>query len=106
MKTKFWLGAVLVCLVALSASAAEEPVTLVGTIACAKCVLQVDGQTACQNVLVVDEEGKETRYYLEKNESYDKVGEVCKDSFQVKATGTLEEKEGLLWLTATTIQPM
>ena len=60
MKTKIWLGALLLCLATLSAAAGEKPVTLVGTIACAKCVLQVDGQTACQNVLVVEEkEGKD-----------------------------------------------
>ena len=56
-------------------------------VACAKCVLEMEGQSECQNVLIVKEEGEKKMYYLVKNETYDHLGEMCKGSVKVQATG-------------------
>ncbi len=103
-----WSIAALACLALAAAPAAaeEEPVTLVGMIACAKCQLQTEGQTECQNVLMVEDEGEKKMYYLVKNEAYDHIGEVCKETMKVQATGTVKEEDGLLWLVASKIEPM
>ncbi len=103
-----WCIAVLACL-ALAAgpvAAEEEPVTLVGMVACAKCVLAMEGQSECQNVLIVKEEGEKKMYYLTKNETYDHLGEMCQGSVNVQATGFVKEEDGRLWLVASKIEPM
>jgi hypothetical protein len=103
-----WSIAVLACLAlaAAPAVAEEEPVTLVGTVACAKCVLEMEGQSECQNVLIVKEEGEKKMYYLAKNETYDHLGEMCQGSVKVKATGFVKEEDGRLWLDASKIESM
>ncbi len=103
-----WSIAVLACLALAAAPAAaeEEPVTLVGMVACAKCVLEMEGQSECQNVLMVKEEGEKKMYYLVKNETYDHLGETCKGSVNVQATGFVKEEDGRLWLAASKIEPM
>ncbi len=99
---------VLACLAlaAAPATAGDEPVTLVGMVACAKCVLEMEGQSECQNVLIVKEEGEKKMYYLTKNETYDHLGEMCKGSVSVQATGIVKEEDGRLWLAASKIEPM
>ncbi len=100
--------AVLACLATATAPAAmeEDPVTLEGMVACAKCVLEMEGHSECQNVLIVKEEGEKKMYYLTKNETYDHLGEMCQGSVMVQATGLVSEKDGRLWLNASKIEPM
>ncbi len=103
-----WSMAVLACLALAAApvAAEEEPVTLVGMVACAKCVLEMEGQSECQSVLIVKDEGEKKMYYLAKNETYDHLGEMCKGSVKVQATGFVKEEDGRLWLVASKIEPM
>jgi len=77
-----------------------KSVTLSGKIVCAKCSLHKDDAKDCQNVLVAD--GKE--YYLAKNTVTEEFGHVCKAEKQVVATGTIAEKDGHTWITATKIE--
>jgi hypothetical protein len=103
-----WSVAVLACLALAAAPAAaeEKSVTLVGMVACAKCVLEMEGQSECQNVLMVKEEGEKKMYYLAKNEAYDHIGGLCQGSITVQATGFVKEEDGRLWLVASKIEKM
>ena len=85
------------------AVAGEEAktVTVTGKIVCAKCSLQKAGAKECQNVIVADESGKTVEYYLVKNALAEEFGHVCKGEKNVVATGTVSEKDGKTWLTAT-----
>lgn len=100
-KTLFKLGLVAFLAVGLAAAAmADEAKTVSGKVTCGKCALKkADG---CQNVLVSD--GKE--YWLAKSEASDKFGHVCKGEKMAKATGTVAEKDGKTWLTATSIEEL
>src|SRR5262245_56010779 len=84
-----------------AALADDKPVTVSGTIQCAKCALKKEGYTKCQDVLIAD--GKE--YYLVKNEAVEKFGHTCKGEKAAVVTGKVEEKEGKTWLTPTKIEP-
>ncbi|MGA2498122.1 MAG: DUF6370 family protein [Tepidisphaeraceae bacterium] len=78
--------------------------TLKGTLTCAKCGLKET--TECQNVLVVKDGEKTVNYYLTANDvSKGSHGAVChgpKDNITV--TGTVEEKDGKKWITASKIE--
>jgi hypothetical protein len=88
---------------ALSAAAADE-VTLDGTIVCAKCTLKKPDAKECQNVLLVpDKDGQDAEYYLAKSEAGDAVGEICMERKKVTVTGTVAEKEGRKWITASKV---
>ena len=80
--------------------------TLKGTLACAKCSLHEKDTTACQNVLVVKDGDKTTNYYLVENDvSKAAHGKVCHKSVEaVTVTGTVAEKDGKQWITATKIE--
>ena len=88
------------------AFAGEEAktVTVTGKIVCAKCSLQKDDAKACQNVIVADESGKTVEYYLVKNALAEEFGHVCKGEKNVVATGTVGEKDGKTWITATKME--
>lgn len=81
-----------------------KPVTVSGKIICAKCTMHKDDAKECQNVLVVEKEGKTVEYYLAKNAVTEDFGHVCKAEKQVVATGTIAEKDGHTWITATKIE--
>ena len=85
------------------AIAGEEAktVTVTGKIVCAKCSLQKADAKECQNVIVADQDGKSVEYYLVKNALAEEFGHVCKGEKNVVATGTVSEKDGKTWLTAT-----
>lgn len=85
---------------------APEAVTLTGSVACAKCTLHVADAKECQSVLVVDKgEGAEpTYYYLVANQVAKDFGHVCMGKKGAVVTGTVEEKEGKLWLTASKME--
>jgi len=81
-----------------------KPVTVSGKIICAKCTLQKDDATECQNVLVVEKEEKSVEYYLAKSAVTEDFGHVCKAEKQVVATGTIAEKDGHTWLNPTKLE--
>ena len=88
----------------LPAMAGEgEAVTLDGELQCARCTRQEKDLEACQNVLVVKEDGKESLYYLAGNEANHEYGDVCMDSRRVRVTGLVEEKDGRKWIAASEI---
>ena len=92
--------ALLLCL-GFAAAGETETVTLEGQILCAKC--SMGEQAECQNVLVVEAKPEAKHYYMTKNDVYLEMGEVCEDSRVARVTGTVEEKEGKMWLAATEI---
>jgi len=94
------LLSLLVLGLSLAVTAGEE-IKVDGTIACAKCTLQKADAKECQDVLVAAD-GK-AEYYLVKNDVLDKAGHQCKGEKAVQVTGTVTEKDGKKWLTATKI---
>lgn len=96
---------VLVAVVAVAglALAGEEAktVTVTGKMVCAKCTLGKEDAKGCQNVIIAEADGKTTEYYLAKNALAEEFGHVCKAEKNVIATGTVSEKDGHTWLTAT-----
>jgi len=85
------------------AAPAAKEVTLKGTMLCAKCSLHEGDK--CQNVLKVKEGETETLYYLTANDvSTGEHTKVCHGPKEnVTVTGTVEDKDGKKWLTATKI---
>jgi uncharacterized protein YgiB involved in biofilm formation len=81
-----------------------KAVTVTGKIVCAKCTLQKADAKACQDVLVVDENGAKAEYYLVKNEVAEKYGHVCQGEKGAVVTGTVTEKDGKTWLAATKME--
>jgi len=83
---------------------AEDAVTLTGTLECSKC--QLHETAACGNVLAVKDGTTEVKYYLVDNDlSKADHKDVCmspKD--HVTVTGTVADKDGKKWLTATKIE--
>ena len=89
---------------ALAADKAAE-VTLTGEVKCASCILKKADAKGCQDVLVVaDKGGKTTEYYLAKNAVADKFGMTCTTPKKAVATGTVSEKDGKKWLTASKLE--
>lgn len=76
---------------------------LTGTLTCAKC--QLKEAPKCQNALQVKQGDKTTLYYLTDNEVSKKAHHACCKSAKenVSVTGTIEEKDGKQWITATKI---
>jgi hypothetical protein len=105
MRTK-WVGVslVLAVLVVFAAvSMAGEEVTLSGKVTCAKCMLKKAGAKECQDVLVVTGTGA-GEYYVVKNAVFEKFGHVCQGDRGATVTGTVAEKDGQKWITATKIE--
>ena len=91
--------------VALAGDKAES-VTVEGTIVCAKCTLKDAAQKDCQSVLQVKKGEEVVTYYLVKNDVAEKFGHVCQGSKEAKVTGTVAEKDGHMWLTASKMDPV
>jgi len=105
-RTTLALGCLLFLTVAGAvAGDAAETVTLEGKIMCAKCALGTADD--CQNVLVVEAEkdADPVHYYIVENQVIEDFGHPCAGSKGVVATGTVEEREGKMWLTATKMVP-
>ena len=93
------LGAVVI---ALPAFAADE--TLKGEMVCAKCYLKRPDAKECQDVLMVkDASGATAEYYVTKNTVATASGEACMEPVKATITGTIAEKDGRKWITATKI---
>ena len=86
-----------------AAAAKGKPVTLSGTMICAKCSLSESDE--CQNVLKVTKAGKEEKYYLAANDVAEKNHEqVCSGEHKATVKGTVSEEEGKKVLTASSIK--
>jgi hypothetical protein len=86
------------------AKAADET-TVSGSLMCAKCTLKKADATKCQDVLVVkDDKGATTEYYIAKNEAADKAGHQCSKEAKATVTGVVSEKDGKKWITASKIE--
>lgn len=93
----------------LKAADSGEKVTIKGNAMCAKCALKE--QSKCQNVVIETKDGKETKYYLERNDKSNKAHQglgICTaskdDPVKVKVTGTCEKKDDKLVVTVETIE--
>lgn len=106
MKTLTMLGCALALVAGLVASpVADSETTLSGTLACAKCTLKKADAAKCQDVLVVkDASGNATEYYVAKNETAEKAGHQCQKESHATVTGTVSEKDGKKWITASKIE--
>lgn len=112
MRKLFPLFAVTAMVAGLTLIARAEDgkeVTLKGDGVCAKCALKEAPK--CQNVLVVKDGDKETKYYLAKNtvsdEAHQALG-ICTakkaSPAKLKVVGTVKEEDGKQILTATKIE--
>jgi hypothetical protein len=88
---------------AVAGEAKAETVTVEGKVMCAKCVLHDEGREKCQNVLAVEKGEKVLHYYLSGDINAE-FGDVCMATPSVRATGTVTEKDGHMWLAATKIE--
>jgi uncharacterized protein DUF6370 len=96
--------ALMLAFVATTARAADE-VTVNGTIVCAKCKLKKADASKCQDVLVAtDAQGATTEYYIAKNDTSEKAGHACTTETKASVTGTVSEKDGKKWITASKIE--
>lgn len=92
------LGAIAV---AVPAFAADE--TFKGELMCAKCSLKREDAKDCQDVLIVKNGSAQTEYYVTKNNVWEAAGEACTDVVPATVTGTVSEKDGRKWITASKI---
>jgi hypothetical protein len=97
--------AALAALTGLAVAGEEaKAVTVTGKLVCAKCSLKKADAKECQNVIVADENGKSVEYYLAKNAVTEEFGHTCKGEKNVVATGTVAEKDGKTWITASKLE--
>jgi hypothetical protein len=97
------VAAVFLAATAIQALASVDMVTITGQGKCAKCSLKLAKE--CQTVIQADKDGKTVTYYLADNDVARNFHEnVCKQDKTVTATGTVEEKDGKMQLTATKIE--
>lgn len=80
---------------------AGDAITVEGKMVCAKCTLQKADAAECQDVLVVSGKDGDQEYYLVANEVLENFGHVCQGKKPAVVTGTVQEKDGKMWLTAT-----
>ncbi len=81
-----------------------KEITVEGKVLCAKCSLKEEGRDKCQNVIVVESDGKQQYYYMAKNATYEEFGEVCQGSPRVRVTGTVTTRDGKDWLSASKVE--
>jgi uncharacterized protein DUF6370 len=87
---------------AVPAFAADE--TLKGELVCAKCYLNREDAKECQDVLLVKNTAGDTvEYYVTKNQVSQESGEACTDKIPATIIGTVSEKDGRKWVTASKI---
>lgn len=84
------------------AFAAED--TFKGELVCAKCFLNKPDAKECQDVLLVkDAKGATVEYYITKNKVSQESGEACTQKIPAVVVGSVSEKDGRKWLTASKI---
>jgi hypothetical protein len=105
MKTPILLALALVLVVGFTGVAAAADTTLTGSVMCAKCTLKKADAKECQDVLVVkDANGEAKEYYVAKNDVSEKFGHTCRGEKPAVVTGTVAEKDGKTWITATKME--
>jgi hypothetical protein len=78
--------------------------TFKGEMVCAKCYLKRPDAKECQDVLMVkDAKGATSEFYITKNTVATESGEACMEPVAATITGTVSEKDGRKWLTASKI---
>ena len=88
---------------AVPAFAADEK-TLKGELVCAKCYLNKADAKECQDVLLVKNASGETvEFYVTKNQVSQESGEACTEKIPATIVGTVAEKDGRKWVTASKI---
>jgi len=104
MKTMLRIAMATALVLAVVSMARAAETTLSGTMVCAKCTLKKADATKCQDVLVVkDDKGTATEYYIAKNAAADEAGHQCKKEAKATVTGTVSEKDGRMWIEASKI---
>ncbi len=98
------LGLASASLAADNPAAKLAEVTLTGDVQCAMCILKKADAKGCQDVLVVADKAGKTEYYLVKNATSEKFGMSCTAPRKAVATGTVSEKDGKKWLTASKLE--
>jgi hypothetical protein len=106
MKHALLLSLALALAIGLTGVASAADTTLSGSIMCAKCTLKKADAKECQDVLVVkDAKGQVVKeYYITKNDVLTKFGHTCTGEKPANVTGTVAEKDGKTWITATKIE--
>jgi hypothetical protein len=105
MKPRVLLALALALAVGLASVASAAETSLTGSIMCAKCTLKKADAKDCQDVLVVkDAEGQVKEYYITKNDVFTKFGHTCTGEKPANVTGTVTERNGKTWITATKIE--
>jgi len=105
MRSRAAALAAIFAVLCLSVAARADEVTMSGTIVCAKCTLKKGDAKECQNVLLVPgTDGKDVEYYMAKSKAGDAVGEVCTGKKAVTVTGSVSEKDGRKWITASKVE--
>jgi hypothetical protein len=86
---------------ALSVPALAEEIK--GEATCAKCTLKT--ATACQMAITVTKDGKKETYLVDQNDvSKGFHSQICKDTKQIVADGTITEKDGKKTIALTKIE--
>ncbi len=98
------LAAIVLLALATPAFAEKKEETITGKGLCAKCMLHETDK--CQNAIQVEKNGKTTTYYLVDNDVSKSFHHenLCKESKQVTATGTVKKVHDKLELTASKIE--
>jgi hypothetical protein len=105
MRRSTWLALAVALVVGLAGVVSAKDTTLTGSIMCAKCTLKKADAKECQDVLVVkDAKGQAKEYYIAKNDVLEKFGHVCTGEKPATVTGSVAEKAGKTWITATKIE--
>lgn len=82
--------------------AADE--TLTGELVCAKCYLNKEDAKECQDILLVkNAQGGTLEYYVTHNKVSQESGEACTERIPATIIGTVSEKDGRKWVTASKI---
>jgi len=105
MKPSLLLVLALAVVVGVAGMAAAAETTLTGSVMCAKCTLKKADAKDCQDVLVVkDANGQAKEYYVAKNDVSEKFGHTCTGEKPATVTGTVAEKDGKTWVTASKME--
>lgn len=105
MKMLTLIGLALALVVGFVATVpAADETTLTGTVVCAKCTLKKADAKECQDVLVVKDGDQAGEYYIAKNEVSKKFGHTCSGEKPATVTGSVAEKDGKKWITATKME--
>jgi hypothetical protein len=94
-----------VCATFTVVAADDKEKTITGGATCAKCALKETKD--CQNVVLVKEGDKETKYYMSMKNAVAKEnhgkGGFCKSEKKVKVVGVVSEKDGKMFIEPTAI---